>query len=1459
MANQGPELPRLEGGGTSQAARRLAALDPDFVRVDERTPRDLAEFARQYARELHYFDLANQRAGSWDRFLDPALDLDELTALLNGDPEQAIPAGAGPRPHVALFLTFLKLLQHAQGDVNALTRRHLDFYYRTVLGLQKGEPSADRVNVLFEPAAGVGQVVVPKGALLDGGPDSTDTRQVYRTDRDIVVGRERVGQLAAVYVDKRVTGIREARERHTGTNEEAYLRMFETALGDPAPGDRLRNYPTGVAVDFVLLKKLGDAVRFCRTTTGLALELFELRALIRFLRRRVAGAEWVRVNRALQRVGRTRDPAFVLTPADRDFDANLARALGAAPNFDGITLVETIDDVYEQRHRGRVRTFITTDLRFSSVAAFEQMMRLKFTVDNEWTEVNRLLEIAGGRRRQASDYTLATRSPSAFEENLAEALPGLTFPNGAADIDAYYVDIVRLETFFFMSAEDFGFVMSLFGRTPPPIEVEWLRAYAGLAAAHGQQVYATRRMQLDAVRRGARARPPIDRLDAVFHFPLGETVENGESAPLTRLEPFVSNDDDKDFLVGVQATVEERPRASVPWDKVIRIVERAQRQREGLPVPVPFTEEWLNVYPTRDVTTARSSMTDDSEELPRWRTFGQQPPPVTSDNIPAPSIGWAITSPLLVLAEGERTVEIQLGLAPGSFDAEQLRALFPASPSDAPTVPQPDDTFQIEVSTEEGWVEPDAALVVVETRGNTTTLRVTLRFGVEVAPLVAPVADSSGMDSVDPTIRVMLRQIWDEDEHAYRIRYPQLHRIVIAEVVLAVSVRGITTPRVQSDEGPLDPKKPFAPFGARPAVGSRFHVAHPELVGKPIRQVAFHVEWMGTPPALETAGKNGHYANYKGQGAFLIRISALDNRLEVPLGDSIRLFDARDAARSRTLSVATDAIAARTGDRGARGDPAVLDESDLRTWRRFFTWELTPRDFHHGQYPRLAATKATALAAAIAAAGRTEAAVATAEYQVNPPYTPTVKRLLLDYTASVSLDLTSSNEHRGDERLLHVHPFGNERVRWRQGPHAGWPFLPRYEEQGELYIGLEHIDPKPGRTRRVSILFQMAEGSADPNLAAVQVRWSRLDAGQWVSLDDGQVLSDTTRGFINSGIVEVELGPVGSSTRLDSGLYWLRASIARNASSVCDTVEIQTQAVSATFVDAGNAADHYDQPLPAESIAGLVEPVPDVGTVRQPYTSYGGQTEERDGVFYNRVSERLRHKDRAVTPWDYERLVLDRFPEIYKVKCIPGAPADAREDLGRVDVVVIPDVRNRRPFDPFEPKAPADLIADIETYLAARMPTHAVVRVKNPRYVQVRLRVGVRFREMGNEGYYIRRLNDELNRFLSPWAYGGGDDIIVGGRIYANSIIDFLDRRPYVDYVSHLMLFTSDDGRTFRRVHPSETEGFFVDTTRPDGVLVAARQHEIDLVSETGYEEDDFLGIGHMRVELDFAVAAEPA
>jgi hypothetical protein len=53
-----------------------------------------------------------------------------------------------------------------------------------------------------------------------------------------------------------------------------------------------------------------------------------------------------------------------------------------------------------------------------------------------------------------------------------------------------------------------------------------------------------------------------------------------------------------------------------------------------------------------------------------------------------------------------------------------------------------------------------------------------------------------------------------------------------------------------------------------------------------------------------------------------------------------------------------------------------------------------------------------------------------------------------------------------------------------------------------------------------------------------------------------------------------------------------------------------------------------------------------------PYPSFGGRVTEDNAEFYNRVSERLRHKDRAITIFDYERLVLESFPDIYRVKCI---------------------------------------------------------------------------------------------------------------------------------------------------------------------------------------------------------------
>ena len=205
--------PLLGRDGSSQAGRSQAALAPDYVSVDERSLQDLLAFARQYAKELAYYNDDNQAMGDWSAFLSPALDLDEVVAFMR-EPGSVPPAKARlyARPHFALFLTFLHLLRHAQDHLNSLTRRHLDFYYQQVLRMTKKPGMPDQVTILVDLAEATEQFLLPAGTHLNAGTDSLGQDLFYHTDRDLVVNQAQIARLSSVYADKRITGIREARE-----------------------------------------------------------------------------------------------------------------------------------------------------------------------------------------------------------------------------------------------------------------------------------------------------------------------------------------------------------------------------------------------------------------------------------------------------------------------------------------------------------------------------------------------------------------------------------------------------------------------------------------------------------------------------------------------------------------------------------------------------------------------------------------------------------------------------------------------------------------------------------------------------------------------------------------------------------------------------------------------------------------------------------------------------------------------------------------------------------------------------------------------------------------------------------------------------------------------------------------------------------------------------------------------
>ncbi|HFE45996.1 MAG TPA: hypothetical protein ENJ18_10990, partial [Nannocystis exedens] len=621
---------------------------------------------------------------------------------------------------------------------------------------------------------------------------------------------------------------------------------------------------------------------------------------------------------------------------------------------------------------------------------------------------------------------------------------------------------------------------------------------------------------------------------------------------------------------------------------------------------------------------------------------------------------------------------------------------------------------------------------------------------------------------------------------------------------------------------------------------SRLFVGHPELARNRLDSLSLKIQWMGAPTDL-----GEHYANYglssPSNSSFRVKVAAIDHRRSFILAESATLFDDDDASQVHTIE-----LPAAPEDLGRIPDFAPA--SELLSWDRYLELELGTVDFQHSSYGATAIQKGVEFSSAIASG----AAVEAANFTVKPPYTPKIKSLTVDYSSSVELLPSDPNfdADGGVEALFHVRAFGAHRIE-RQENATAYRLFPAHEHAGELYIGLQDVQAP----QQLSLLLQLAEGSADPDLPPVAAEWSYLSGDRWLSLHNGDLLADSTRGLVNSGIVRLHLPAAQPSTQMDPSLYWLRVSIARDTESVCDIVDICTQSVTATLRDRGNTHEHYEEPLPAGSITAPLLREARLAAVKQPYTSYGARAYERDESFRVRVSERLRHKQRALTAWDYERLILDRFPGLYKVKCLPAAVDEDTDKLGEVTILVIPDIRQQLPFDPFEPKLPADRIADIEAFIQPLSPPFARVAVKNPRYISVRVRFGVRFREGVDIGFYRKQLSEDLSRFLSPWAYAEGSDIVIGGRIYATSIIDFVDRRDYIDHLATIKLFRSGDGQDYDLI-PETTDpgGYYVSAEHPHEILVAARDHDIDIISDLHYDTELFSGINNMKVELDFVV-----
>ncbi|WP_034947386.1 hypothetical protein [Erwinia oleae] len=422
--------------------------------------------------------------------------------------------------------------------------------------------------------------------------------------------------------------------------------------------------------------------------------------------------------------------------------------------------------------------------------------------------------------------------------------------------------------------------------------------------------------------------------------------------------------------------------------------------------------------------------------------------------------------------------------------------------------------------------------------------------------------------------------------------------------------------------------------------------------------------------------------------------------------------------------------------------PAGCDASTLRI-------ELCDSDFAHADYQRNPAGK-------------------------NPPWTPQVSRFITHFSLQLDGKYFTQNALRQ-------------------------PFAEASDRQ-VLFLGF--TDCAPGDT--LSLYWSLDAPTPLP------MNWFYYsDTQRWLPMD--AAIDDATGQLFNSGLWRAILPEdIGTDSELFPGEgYWIKG-VPLDEIAVEETPRLESviaSAVTATLINSNDiAADHFIQPLAANSISQLVLPNAAISSVSQPLQSWNGVLEESEDDFYARAAKRLAHRHRAVTWGDMRTLLIDQYPQIMDVKT-PSAerltriPAPERQQL-----VIIPDNRYPDNDDALRPQLSNGRLAEMEQWLSQIASPWASPQIINPVYIDVIADYTVLFQSGVNPDYGYSQLAQLLEKKFTPWSSDLQQGVKPGNKVDYYQLLATLQNSPLVGRVQTLSLRRSENDETDQTLTAADNE-----------------------------------------------------
>jgi len=773
--------------------------------------------------------------------------------------------------------------------------------------------------------------------------------------------------------------------------------------------------------------------------------------------------------------------------------------------------------------------------------------------------------------------------------------------------------------------------------------------------------------------------------------------------------------------------------------------------------------------------------------------------------------GFSIAAPSLKLTEGPRNIEIII-------KSNALKTSFGEGLQ---------NIFKVEHTGKKEWIEIDKSKIIITIKKpDNTNEKPELKFSIfydETAETIESYdkeIHEGNYNTKHPIFRITFDTEVENKETSFNL-YKHLTENILEEIEIKTTAIYSSNIEVKSDLGKINLDNPFFPFGPQAKKNAKLKIGAKEWVGKNIEEVSLTLDWKGLPEHL-----GNHYQYY----TYNAEVSTAVNEISNMLAKESKMVQQKEAKKG-TVFLTTQTSLFVSGKYGSNrfkvyksyieNNRVTIDDSSQNNEGEEVTLFTDPNQSNFNNFLStpyiLKKTDEYLIQIALKNTFLHEEYAKIYTYRAinelllpNEPYTPEIEKLKVKIITKETLSDSQVS-------LFHEHPFGIRQETELKS------IVPQLETGGQLFVGLDNTV----ENQNVQLLFQIEEGSEKPETIEklgteeATVTWQYLKNNIWQNLKPDYLLKDETDNFLKTGLVKITIPKETKNNSLfTEDYFWIQAKISTKFDSVSKIVNIHAQAVGSTFIDNNNTLEHLENGLGANTISKLEQRLATIKKLEQPYTSFNGIPKESDLDFYRRVSERLRHKNRAITVWDYEHLILQEFTYLHKIKCLNHSTRTSFNAPGNVLLVAVPNIINQNVYDIYKPKLSQAKLNAIKNYVNKLNTLHVDAEVISPKYEPVKIGLKAAFKENLDANHYTKQLKIDIAAYLSPWAFDKNQPIPFGNAMYYSEVIYFIENLEYIDYI-----------KDFKMIHEEQTKKEIIPTDQKSILTtVEPTEHEVEAI-----------------------------